>query len=70
MRIITGWVLGALLYWIGIASGADPRSGDLLSNTCAGCHATLGASSGGPMPNIDGIVRPCLEQVPGRVQKR
>jgi sulfide dehydrogenase cytochrome subunit len=27
----------------------------MLSNTCAGCHGTLGASAGGPMPIIGGL---------------
>jgi len=41
-----------------LASGAgasDPRPADMLSNTCAGCHGTNGASAGDAMPTIGGL---------------
>lgn len=54
MRAICGLVL-SVVFWAGAVSAAEPRSGDMLGNTCAGCHGTLGASAGGPMPIIGGL---------------
>lgn len=39
----------------GAATAADPRSASMLSNTCAGCHGTNGASAGDAMPTIGGL---------------
>jgi sulfide dehydrogenase cytochrome subunit len=34
----------------------------MLSNTCAGCHGTNGASAGGPMPSIAGLSKRYISQ--------
>lgn len=54
---IPGYLIAVivLISIAGTASAADPRSAEMLSNTCAGCHGTNGASAGGPMPSIAGL---------------
>ena len=47
-------VLIACLVGCGLASAA-PRSGSMLSHTCAGCHGTNGYSAGDVMPSLAGI---------------
>lgn len=39
----------------GIPAGAAPRSGQMLANTCAGCHGTNGHSAGDVMPSLAGM---------------
>ncbi|HID81489.1 MAG TPA: c-type cytochrome [Chromatiales bacterium] len=41
---------------------AKPRTPEMLSNTCAGCHGTNGASAAGPMPIIGGMSKRYLSQ--------
>lgn len=58
--ITTSAILLAMAF--GSAHAADPRSGSMLGNTCAGCHGTDGASAGLTMPNIAGLDKSYLEK--------
>jgi len=51
-----------LLLQTGSLSAADPRTAEMLSHTCAGCHGTNGASAGGPMPVIAGLSKRYISQ--------
>ena len=47
-----------VVFWCLVASGvvaAAPRSGSMLSHTCAGCHGTNGNSAGDVMPSLAGM---------------
>ena len=44
--------LGALV--VSAAAYAVPPSAEMLSNACAGCHGTSGASAGPSMPSLAG----------------
>lgn len=49
------WLLGAvslLTAWAGVQ--AAPATPEMLSNACAGCHGTNGASAGFSMPSLAG----------------
>lgn len=46
-------LLGASLA-VATAASAAPPSPQMLSNACAGCHGTLGASAGPSMPSLAG----------------
>lgn len=48
------------LLWIGMATAEGVRSPSMLSNTCAGCHGTNGASAGDIMPIIGGMEKEYL----------
>ena len=37
------------------AEPSVPRSGEMIANTCAGCHGTDGHSAGGNMPSLAGL---------------
>ena len=37
------------------AEPGAPRSGEMIANTCAGCHGTDGHSAGGNMPSLAGL---------------
>ena len=65
MKIKTiGYLITGLILWsqMGSLSAADPRTPEMLSNTCAGCHGTNGASAGGPMPIIAGLSKRYISQ--------
>ena len=47
----------------GLATAAGIRSPSMLSNTCAGCHGTNGASAGDIMPIIGGLEKEYLYTV-------
>jgi len=49
-----GWVVAAGLLALSTAALAAPPSAAMLSNACAGCHGTLGASAGPSMPSLAG----------------
>ncbi|MCX7174191.1 MAG: c-type cytochrome [Proteobacteria bacterium] len=49
-----GWVVAAGLMALSAASLAAPPTAAMLSNACAGCHGTLGASAGPSMPSLAG----------------
>lgn len=49
-----GWIVAAGLLALSTASLAAPPSPAMLSNACAGCHGTLGASAGPSMPSLAG----------------
>lgn len=49
-----GWVVAAGLLALSTASLAAPPTAAMLSNACAGCHGTLGASAGPSMPSLAG----------------
>lgn len=51
-----------LLLQTSYLSAADPRTPEMLSHTCAGCHGTNGASAGGPMPVIAGLSKRYISQ--------
>lgn len=51
-----------LLFHTGYLFAADPRTPEMLSHTCAGCHGTHGASAGGPMPVIAGLSKRYISQ--------
>ena len=48
------WVMAAGLLALSAASLAAPPTAAMLSNACAGCHGTLGASAGPSMPSLAG----------------
>lgn len=49
-----GWVVATGLLALSAASHAAPPDAAMLSNACAGCHGTLGASAGPSMPSLAG----------------
>lgn len=49
-----GWIVAAGLLALSAASLAAPPTAAMLSNACAGCHGTLGASAGPSMPSLAG----------------
>ncbi len=51
------WVLAAGLIALSSAALAAPPSPAMLSNACAGCHGTGGASAGPSMPSLAGQSR-------------
>lgn len=57
--LVTGLILFSQMSSL---SAADPRTPEMLSNTCAGCHGTNGASAGGPMPVIAGLSKRYISQ--------
>lgn len=40
---------------LALSAKADPRSGAMLANACAGCHGTSGHSAGLAMPSLAGL---------------
>jgi len=56
-------ITAAVCAWFMAGSAhADPRSGEMLGNTCAGCHGTFGASAGLSMPSLAGMNKRYLYQ--------
>jgi len=54
---LTRWVLAAGTLAVAAATNAAPPSPAMLSNACAGCHGTNGASAGLATPNLAGQSR-------------
>jgi cytochrome subunit of sulfide dehydrogenase len=48
------WVLTAGVLAISVSVLATPPTPEMLSNACAGCHGTAGASAGPSMPSLAG----------------
>ena len=57
LALASGLLLG------GAVQAEDVRSPSMLSNTCAGCHGTNGASAGLSMPSIAGLDKGYLTEV-------
>ena len=56
-------VVFVISWWPGgVTLAADPRPANMLSNTCAGCHGTNGASAGLTMPIIGGLSKQYLSK--------
>jgi len=55
-KIVHGALIASSLALSGAAAAATP-SGEMLANTCAGCHGTHGNSQGPATPTITGISR-------------
>ena len=50
----SGWAVAASALAMSAAVHATPPDAAMLSNACAGCHGTHGASAGPSMPNLAG----------------
>ena len=48
------WIIGLGIIAASAAVNAAPPTAEMLSNACAGCHGTLGASAGMSMPSLAG----------------
>lgn len=48
------WIVGLGLAVASVVASAAPPTAEMLSNACAGCHGTKGASAGPSMPSLAG----------------
>ena len=54
LRFIRGWLVGLIVVFVSGTAYADTSEGFRLSQTCAGCHGTAGASPGNTIPILGG----------------
>jgi len=54
VKFMRGWLVGLIVLFVSGAAYADSSEGFRLSQTCAGCHGTSGASPGNTIPILGG----------------
>ncbi len=54
VRFMRGWLVSFVIVFVSGTAHADTSEGFRLSQTCAGCHGTAGASPGNTIPILGG----------------
>ena len=54
VRFVRGWLVSFVIVFVSGTAHADTSEGFRLSQTCAGCHGTAGASPGNTIPILGG----------------